>query len=252
MNIDCSQIIKNYLLNQNPLYAFSFPLSLLIAIIIFGIAKTYNWSNNSYINQILIPIVAFLLTMVLIDVISRSMLNKAKVNMLVNQCKNFKEKPNILNKILNMTSKEGFTSNMLRQSMPIPNNNPPIIPNNNPPIIPNNNPPSVPLPIPNNLYPSVQIPVDLNLNETKNQSYSDPFDTIPHIEPAPLEYTTFSNAMCIQPSNCCSLCSGSPDSNPCNLVAPIPGPQWIPQSAENVQNRLKNNQYSESLCPIQG
>lgn len=234
MNIDCSQIIKNYLLNQNPLYAFSFPLSLLVAIIIFGIAKTYNWSNNSYINQILIPIVAFLLTMVLIDIISRSMLNKAKVNMLVNKCKNFTERPNlpnnILNKILNVN--EGFTSSM-------------------PSSIQTSNDTQNLIPLPNNLPPSIQIPIDLNLNETKNQNYSDPVETIPNIEPSPLEYTTFSNAMCIQPSNCCSLCSGSPDSNPCNLVAPIPGPQWIPQSAENVQNRLKNNQYTESLCPIQ-
>lgn len=237
MNIDCTDIIKNYLLNQNPLYAFSFPLSLLVAIIIFGIAKTYNWSSNSYINQILIPIVTFLLTMVLIDIISRSMLNEAKVNMLVNQCKNFTQKQNlpnnILNKILNFESNaesntesnEGFTSNMTENNSTIP--------------------------LPNNLYPSIQLPVDVNLNETNNQSYSDPVDTIPHVEPAPLEYSNFSSAMCIQPSNCCSLCSGSPDSNPCNLIAPIPGPQWIPQSAESVQNRLKNNQYTESICPIQ-
>lgn len=237
MNIDCPDIIKNYLLNQNPLYAFSFPLSLLTAIIVFGIAKTYNWSSNSYINQILIPIVTFLITMVLIDIISRSMLNKAKVNMLVNQCKNIIHKPKlhdkILNKILNLESNaesntestEGFTSNMSENNSSIP--------------------------LPNNLYPSIQLPVDVNLNEINNQSYSDPVDTIPHVEPAPLEYSKFSSALCIQPSNCCSLCSGSPDSNPCNLVAPIPGPQWIPQSAESVQNRLKNNQYSESICPIQ-
>ena len=36
--------------------------------------------------------------------------------------------------------------------------------------------------------------------------------------------------------------------NPNNLVAPIPGPTWLPQSAESVQNRLKNGIYTASKC----
>ena len=62
MDINCEQVAEKYLLNQNPLYAFSFPLSILIAIIVFGISKAYELSDNSYINQILVPILALLLT----------------------------------------------------------------------------------------------------------------------------------------------------------------------------------------------
>ena len=32
------------------------------------------------------------------------------------------------------------------------------------------------------------------------------------------------------------------------LIVTIPGPQWLPQSAEAVQNRLKNNNYTEGKC----
>lgn len=242
MDIDCSQIIQNYLLNQNPLYAFSFPLSILIAIIVFGISKTYKWSDNSYINQILIPIVTFLLVMVLIDLISRAMLSKEKVDMLVNKCKYIAFKQNL------PTHEEGFTSNEgdfnlsqegdFNLSQEGFTSNKELESTDNPYMPDHSNP------VPINLD-------DMNLNESK-EKISDSLDIIPNIEPSPLEFNSFKDAMCVQPSNCCSLCSDSPNSNPCNLIAPIPGPQWIPQSAESVQNRLKNNDYTKAICPIQG
>ena len=35
----------------------------------------------------------------------------------------------------------------------------------------------------------------------------------------------------------------------CNVVAPVPGPQWQPQSAKTVQRRLNNGQYVPRVCP---
>jgi hypothetical protein len=58
--MNCETAIEKYLLNQNPLYAFSFPLALLVSIIMFGVSKAYKWSENSYINQILVPILSLL------------------------------------------------------------------------------------------------------------------------------------------------------------------------------------------------
>jgi hypothetical protein len=51
---------------------------------------------------------------------------------------------------------------------------------------------------------------------------------------------------CLLNSSCNVLCSG--EGNPCNLVAPIPGPQWQPQSAEAVQQRLINKDYTKAYC----
>ena len=65
MEIDCDSIVERYLLIRNPLYTFSFPISILIAIIIYGIMKAYDYSENSYINQILIPLTALLVSLLL-------------------------------------------------------------------------------------------------------------------------------------------------------------------------------------------
>ena len=203
MKNNCDTVIEKYLLNQNPLYAFSFPLSLLIAIIIFGVAKAYKWSENSYINQILIPILGFLLVNVLIDFISKMMINKEQKMKLVELCKNnidYKLESNKVN-IENFKNIEKFTNNEN----------------------------------------------EIKTTQEKNEVIA-PNCIIPNISPFPLESSKY-GSMCIQDSNCCSLCSGS-NSNPCNINAPIPGPQWLPSSAQTVQNNLKNNKYTSSKCPI--
>lgn len=237
MEINCEQIVEKYLLNQSPLYSFSFPLSLLIAIIVFGCSKAYKWSDNSYINQILIPIVAFLISMVAIDIISRMLINKDIMQRLVQKCKLWMHDPSVknhpilskmidMNLVLNYNTEEGFTT--YKEDF---QNNEDKINNNVMNIIDNIN--------------------NLNsLKENKKYTVENLIDKIPHISPEPLKYTNYDNAMCIQSSNCCTLCSGSENSNPCNLIAPIPGPQWIPQSAESVQKRLVSNNYSEAKCKI--
>ena len=48
---------------------------------------------------------------------------------------------------------------------------------------------------------------------------------------------------------CVPLCSGY-SKNPCNVVAPIPGPQWQVQNAATVQRRLKEQNYTPSTCPL--
>ena len=234
MEINCEAVVEKYLLNQNPLYAFSFPISILVAIIFFGIAKAYEWSNNSYINQILIPIVALLLTMVIIDVVSRLMIKKHEKDNLTNLCKLWMHDPSVknnplLNKMINMDlvknyKVENFSSgNFSIQDNDFHNNIPENEEKNN--------------------SPNMRVPTE---SKIPNHVLEDPIATIPNIYPAPLEFAP-NNSQCIQGSNCCSLCSGSGE-NPCNLNAPIPGPQWLPQSAAYVQNRLKNNDYTQSKC----
>lgn len=49
--------------------------------------------------------------------------------------------------------------------------------------------------------------------------------------------------------NCNPLCSGS-NQNPCNLHVATPGPQWQPQRAETVQNRLNNGLFVPAQCPL--
>lgn len=206
MNINCENIVERYLLNQNPLYAFSFPISILVAIIVFGVCKAYKISENSYVNQILIPITALLLTIVLIDILARTMIPKHESNILINQCKNWKNS--------NVTV-ENFK--------------------------------------PNNEFKEKIVELEENIPEMKNTKENENHLEIPHcqikgLEPSSLNYSNYDNSKCIQSSNCCSLCSNT--NNPCDLIAPIPGPQWIPQSAKSVQDRLVNNDYTASKCNL--
>lgn len=215
MEINCDQVVEKYLLNQNPLYSFSFPISILVAIIIFGCAKAYNWSDNSYINQILIPILTFLLTMVFIDIISRWMISHDEKTRLVQLCKSWMHDPSNKTKQFNMglISKynvENFTNDDV-SNMRVDN--------------------------------ILDRPMEIN----KGTSVETPIAEISQLSPYPLEFRQ-NNSKCVEGSNCCSICSDT--ENPCNLIAPIPGPQWLPQSAESVQNRLKNNDYTKSRCPI--
>lgn len=48
---------------------------------------------------------------------------------------------------------------------------------------------------------------------------------------------------------CAPLCSGY-TKNRCNLVAPIPGPQWQVQTAATVQKNLTEQKYTPSVCPL--
>ena len=225
MEINCETVVEKYLLNQNPLYAFSFPLALLVSIIIFGIAKAYKWSDNSYINQILIPILAFLLTMVLIDVISRMMIKKEEKVRLVELCKSLMSNPSskdhpLLSKMLNNYKEKSNIESFSSGDFSIKDN---IMHNN------------------------LMSNKDTAVNNSKNMPI-DPICEIPNISPLSLDAVS-NGSTCIQNSNCCSLCSGTND-NPCNIIAPIPGPQWLPSSAETVQNNLKNNIYTPSKCII--
>lgn len=226
MEINCEQIVENYLLSKNPLYAFRFPLSLLISIIIFGFSKAYEWSDNSYINQILIPIVVFLLSMVILDIISRLMVSKKKMLKLVQLCKIWMHEPSIKNHPI--LSKIIDIEEVLKYQV----ENFEIMDNKKDSII------------------------DINNNKISEQQYNHlqkenveiPISEIYNISPYPLEYNK-DIGPCIDNSNNFNICS-TKNNNPNKLIAPIPGPQWLPQTADNVQNNLKNNIYTDNKCNL--
>ena len=76
MEIDCDALVERFLLIKNPLYTFNFPISILVAIVVYGVMKAYKLSTNSYITQILAPLSSLLVSMVLIDMLCRAMINQ--------------------------------------------------------------------------------------------------------------------------------------------------------------------------------
>ncbi len=124
---DCSKVVESYLLYQNPLYAFSLPISIIIAIIVYGICVSMKCTSNSYMLQIIIPILTILIVNIAIEYISRIMLNKNEVNNLTKSCIQYLEKIENLekfennkeNKKENSKKVEEKVSNVIIQSEPI-------------------------------------------------------------------------------------------------------------------------------------
>jgi hypothetical protein len=248
--MNCEKIVESFLLNKNPLYIFSFPISLIISIIVFGFATNNKWSSNSYILQILIPIVVLLLSMVSLDMISRMMISFDEKDRLMKLCNLWMHNPNvrnnpILNNIQNADMDlislyngkiEGFENNGNVQGDPTLMVNPLAEKDNS---IKGNE-------IKDNMTNGFINDQNKLIEEIDSIGANDEKSSL---TPAPIDYESNQSSMCIEKSNSCSLCSGS-NSNPSNLVAPVPGPQWIPQTAEYVQQRLKNNDYTKAKCTM--
>ncbi len=89
---DCSKVVESYLLYQNPFYAFSLPISLIVAIIVYGICVSMKCTSNSYMLQIIIPLLTIIIVNVIIEFVVRSMLNKKQINELTETCIKYLEK----------------------------------------------------------------------------------------------------------------------------------------------------------------
>ena len=276
--MDCQKIVEQYLLNQNPLYAFSFPISILISIVIFGMSQAFNWSNNSYITQILIPISALLLTMVILDIISRALLSKSDMDKYMKLCKLWlsnpmvKENP-ILAEMLDMDfismyngNIEHFNQNNNEQFSdeieinPLAEKDDDVfeddeIRDTEATVYPSSSTEAT-------VYPSSSTEATVYPSSTEGIVYpsSNDLDKENHpsmnLQPVYNEdKSSFSPFLlsdlkkedphCLEGTTDCNLCSGY--SKP-TKVSPIPGPQWIPQNAKTVQQRLSNSDYTQSKC----
>ncbi len=284
MDICSEKMIENYLLYKNPLYAFRFPLALLFGIFLYGYMEMKKWSSNSYINQLLIPIAGILVMLVILDMISRMMVSKKDKKRLLLLCKMFLAKVMVkgAKKLSNLDLAmmehyqgdiEGFENNTDSVSSEEPKDGEyqdktekkdelkekqgemqEKKQNAKVKVFDNIEKKEEDMKKPNKTeedFMSIRPQIGAPMNYFENQQFVE-FDNNAlayHVEPKPLVSKPVLNSKCIQNSDCCNLCSGMGD-NPCNIIAPIPGPQWLPQTAAAKQNELKNNQYSSSLCPI--
>ena len=248
----CEEIIEKYLLNENPLYTFSFPISLLCGIIMFGIMQAYNVSKNSYINQLLIPIATIFIVMVLIDVISKNMIPYNIKKTLYNNCQSWKNNQTMkyIEKFQSRTlpplsppnsqDKTQLDTALTRDLLTVSDNQNNKNNKENKDIKNNQNNKE------NNLFF-----IQRNIKESFQNSIEIPLDSKTIFSPSLIQNNDTKNinknSKCIQSTNDCTFCSGG-EPKPSNIVTAIPGPQWLPQTAESVQNNLKNGKYTQAKC----
>lgn len=232
MEIDCDALVERFLLIKNPLYTFNFPISILVAIVVYGVMKAYKLSTNSYITQILAPLSSLLVSMVLIDMLCRAMINQDEKDKLNKLCLSYMNDPNKKKKMFsekaldmydvqNYDGKvDGFKNVQDEQYMNEPDLD----------------------------------PLDREMDTSKHIYDNVTTTFIPNpsldgMKPEGVGSFPKDDIMCVGDSKStdCNLCSGS-GKNPAKIIAPVPGPQWLPQNAETVQRRLKTNNYTKNRC----
>jgi hypothetical protein len=257
MDICSEKMIEQYLLLKNPLYAFRFPIALLLGIFIYGYFEMKKISSNSYIQQILIPIAAILFVMVLIDMISRMMVSHSEKERLMKLCKMFMAQPHMKGRTIDIYMIEnydgkvaGFETKGQSQTPQIPTVS--EMASQNSEVIMDPFAPRQKSLI--KLDPSMER--RRKRYSTKEEGFENkgsvtmPYDSFSkHVE-NPLSLPAVDESgKCIEKSNCCNLCSGSGE-NPCKVVTAVPGPQWLPQTARSKQQEIVSGQMTPSTCPL--
>ena len=231
---NCSNIAKLILMIENPIYKHRLIISLLVSVLLsyFVIIKFIKVSKEVLITLVIVS--TFCLHQLIEFLLSR-FIDEDRLNDLVNRCSEV-QKENFINKlddlkfedpkdkpldVLDKKQRDSFNERVQISLETV------------------------------NKY------INKNISDSKNNlsekfTNPSPFDsTFQKIEtpplPTPSAQVTINNCL-LGKDNCNPLCSGSAQ-NPCNLQTPSPGPQWQPQSARAVQNRLNNGEYVPSLCP---
>ena len=225
---NCEEIVEKYLLFENPIYTFSLPISILFGIIIFGVVKAYDLFKNSYINQLLIPLASIFIIMVLIDIISKNIIPYNKKNSLIRDCKKWKE-----SKLQNIEN-FGTDSSVYRKEDNVDFDEDEEECDGKEDEKEDKS---------NNFYDPNHV-IDNNYAEKYKFNYEDISNT--SLNPASIVFNEYKGE-CILPTTDCSFCSGG-ELPPKNIVTAIPGPQWMPQSAAAVQERLKSGNYTPGKC----
>lgn len=251
--MNCEKIVESYLLNKSPLNHFKYLIALLGSIMMFiYVINVYDF--NQYTEQIIIPLLTFIVILIIIDVLTKLMINKVDKDRLIKQCQLWLNDPNTQKNprfkdnngllFVNMLAVEnysgmieGFDNQDNIQSAPdvIDNNNVVIDTkkendDNTPTHFINNDSPQ-----PHNDNVQVHHILESGDSLLRNKA---PFGT----ESSDVNQ----KESCLFDTTCGSICSTKNTKAPC--VAPIPGPQWQPQSAQSVQQRLKNQNYTKNTC----
>ena len=253
---NCKNIVEDYLLNQSELYQSRGALALLATIIVLGCTNYFSLTKNTYVNQLILPITTYVLVMIIITLLAGLLISNNDKAELMTKCKMWINDPNTsvhpdslrdateikidLNQVSNYNGNiDGWVTIDGREqvkerfelkdpSMPQMNSNY-VVPDRNSGV----NLDNVVQPQ-DNLVSGQQI----YSNTPMGADFSKPLK-------AP---TNIQTDKCLLGNGCGTLCSGTGVNN-CGVVAPVPGPQWQPQSARTVQNRLNTGQYVPSLCP---
>ena len=210
-NVNCREIVEENLLRDNALYRFRWSFAIILAIIVTAMCQTLKMPG--FISGLFIPLGTVFLAERILDFIARQNLDRSKITKMVTTCDE---------QITNLEQKIQQTVQHL----------PDVVHADNVVV--------------ERFGCAFNSKKDKETFETFKNNEFDLLETLDDKQAS--SNIVPNNIGCMMPNDPCqSLCSGS-GQNPCNVVAPVPGPQWQPQSASVVQARLENGQYVPTNC----
>ena len=212
-NLNCKDIVEENLLQGNMMYRFRWSISILVAIVLT--AMCHNLKLPGYISGLFIPLGSVFLVEKVLEYIAKQNLDRSQVVKMVTTCD--EEISNIEQKI------QGAVANLPDK-----------------------------VHADNIIIERFSCPYTTggdNDDEETFENFRNEDKLVDNLTDKQASANIVPNNIgCMMPSDpCMSLCSGS-GQNSCNVVAPIPGPQWQPQSASVVQARLQNGAYVPTSC----
>ena len=252
--INCRSKMNKYLMNRNTAYRLRIPISFLLAILVSVFMMKAGSINNFFIAHVLIPIATFLIVWFAIDVGVRNNVSKDKLHLLEERCERMtQQKPPI----------ENFETSKKVEKMPVL----PVEQEEEKEKVHNLHTyisaDSHHLKAQTDDHENVDTISRCNSNHKDEDKYAHAntnngnsikryYSNFPlgNTYPPVSKLKSSTDSGCLLGKNDCSpLCSGT-GKNSCNIVSPVPGPQWQVQRASTVQNRLNKNIYVPSTCPL--
>lgn len=248
----CDEIIERYLLSKNPLNHYKYLIALFLSILMFiYVINVYDF--NQYMEQIIIPILTFVVIIILIDLFTKLTIDKVQKDRLTKMCHLWLNDPNTQKDsrfrdsngllFINMSAVENYNGmiegfEQKDNCQTHPDNQEKIEENKDlnkenedfTSTVFNSN-----VPEPHNNEDEIHHILESGDNLLRNKA---PFGS---------ESVDINNdESCLFGTSCGAICSTKNTKAPC--VAPIPGPQWQPQTALSVEKRLMNKNYTKNTC----
>ena len=251
--INCRSKMNKYLMNRNTAYRLRIPISFLLAILVSVFMMKAGSINNFFIAHVLIPIATFLIVWFAIDVGVRNNVSKDKLHLLEERCERMTQQKPI----------EKFDTSKKVDKIPVL----PVEQEEQKEQVHNLHTyisaDSHHLKVPTDDHENVDTISRCNGNHKDEDKYAHAntnngnsikryYSNFPlgNTYPPVSKLKSSTDSGCLLGKNDCSpLCSGT-GQNSCNIVSPVPGPQWQVQRANTVQNRLNKNIYVPSTCPV--
>ena len=249
--INCEEIMRNLLLNQNGLYRIKWPLAILVSVIAINVLLNSNAKIESWYIYVIALIVSFIVIL-LCNIFASASVSSSELAGLVRKCTQC-NMTNGVEKFTNMEEGEQDDPNMEMdmeandmeseeekrietEELPQELNNDAILNEDE-----------------GEMMESFQNQmIDDRMFHGTNSPIGDSYPS-KQMSFAPLtpqqQHKQDSSKCLLGRDGCMPLCSGY-TTNRCNIVSPVPGPTWQVQTAATVQNRLMNRQYVPSKCPI--